>query len=86
MTIAHDAHPSTRVTRGLKLYRDRGHAIERTGPSTYRIPSCFGDGSYLVDVRATFCTCPDHRRAKALGEACKHRIAAEIAHSKRRTA
>ena len=57
--------------------------IERTGPSTYRVPSCSGTDSYMVDVRAGFCLCPDHRRAKALGEACKHRTAAEIAHAKR---
>ena len=75
--------PTTRTERGIKLYCEHHDEIERTGPSTYRVPSCSGTDSYMVDVRAGFCLCPDHKRAKALGEACKHRSAAEIAHAKR---
>lgn len=75
--------PTTRTERGIKLYRDRHDEIERTGPSTYLVPSCTTDETYMVDVRAGFCLCPDQRRAKDLGEACKHRTAAEIAHAKR---
>ena len=84
MTIAHPAPPSTRTERGIALYRERHDEIKRTGPYTYRVPSCSGADSYIVDVRAGFCLCPDHQRAKALGEACKHRTAAEIFRAKRR--
>ncbi len=78
--------PTTRVQRGVRLYRDHGHEIEHVGFLTYRVPSCTGEGSYLVYLDLHACTCPDHARAKAKGERCKHYHAAHIAHCKRRAA
>jgi predicted nucleic acid-binding Zn finger protein len=78
------AHPSTRISRGIALHRERGVEIERTPGGTYRVPSCSGETSYVVYLgEFTFCSCPDHRRAKEAGEACKHRVAAEIFVAKR---
>jgi hypothetical protein len=82
--------PSTRIGRGIKRYRDHGAEIERIGIHTYRVPSigcaCTGRGSYTVYSDLRCCTCPDHPRAKAAGERCKHVIATEIMVSKRRAA
>jgi predicted nucleic acid-binding Zn finger protein len=77
---------TTRVQRGIALYRERADEIERTGIHTYRVPSCTGSGSYTVYSDLRWCTCPDHPRAKAAGERCKHVIATEIVASKRRAA
>jgi len=79
------APPSTRLQRGIALQRERGHEITRTTGGTYRVPSCTGDASYHVYLgEFTFCSCPDHRRAKEAGERCKHVHAAYIAAAKRR--
>ncbi|MDP9479905.1 MAG: hypothetical protein M3R38_30295 [Actinomycetota bacterium] len=80
------APPSTRLQRGVRLFNERGHEIERIATHTYRVPSCSGEGAYLVwtDMRA--CSCPDHKRAKAAGERCKHVHAAEIVLAKGRAA
>lgn len=77
---------TTRLQRGIALHRERGAEIERIATHTYRVPSCSGEGAYLVwtDMRA--CSCPDHKRAKAAGERCKHVHAAEIVLAKRRAA
>ncbi len=80
------APPSTRLQRGVRLFNERGHEIERIGIDTYRAPSCTGEDSYLVFTDLRCCTCPDHRRAKAAGEACKHRVAIDIFIAKRRAA
>lgn len=79
-------HRTTRLQRGVRLHRELGHEIERTTAHTYRVPSCTGEGHYLVwtDMRA--CTCPDHPKAKAAGERCKHLYAALIVLAKRRAA
>jgi uncharacterized Zn finger protein len=77
---------TTRLQRGVRLFRERGHEIERIGINTYRAPSCTGEDSYLVFTDMGCCTCPDHRRAKAAGEACKHRVAVGIFTAKRRSA
>ncbi len=79
-------HKTTRLQRGVRLFQERGAEIERTTAHTYKVPSCSGEGAYLVwtDLRA--CTCPDHIRAKAAGERCMHVIAAEIVLAKRRAA
>ncbi len=77
---------TTRLQRGIRLYRDHGHEIEHVGFLTYRVPSCTGEGSYLVYLDLHACTCPDHPKAKEAGARCKHVVAAEIAHCKRRAA
>jgi hypothetical protein len=85
-TTKDTAPPSTRVTRGIALYREGAHEIERVGIHTYRVPSCTGTGTYTVYSDLRCCTCPDHPRAKANGERCKHVVATEIIVSKRRAA
>ncbi len=80
------APPSTRLQRGVRLFRERGHQIERLEIHTYAVPSCSGDETYTVYTDMGCCTCPDHRRAKAAGEACKHRVAVEVFTAKRRAA
>jgi hypothetical protein len=80
------AHPSTRIGRAIKLHCEHGAEIERVGIHTYRVPSCTGTGTYTVYSDLRCCTCPDHSRAKANGERCKHVIATEIVVSKRRAA
>ncbi len=78
---------STRLERGVRLYRERGHEITRTTGGTYRVPSCSGEASYHVYLgEVTTCSCPDSRRAKQDGEYCKHVHAAGIAAAKRRAA
>lgn len=75
---------TTRLQRGVRLFLERGAEIERIAAHTYRVPSCTGEGSYTAYTDLRCCTCPDHMRAKAAGERCKHVIAAEIVLSKRR--
>jgi hypothetical protein len=70
--------PAARIGRGIKLHREHGAEIERTGIHTYRVPSCTGTGTYTVYSDLRCCTCPDHPRAKAVGERCKHVVATEI--------
>ena len=83
-TSVHPPELAARLIRGVALYRERGGEIEHAGVHTHRVPSCTGDGYYVVwsDLRA--CTCPDHPRAKALGARCKHFYAAEVFADKRR--
>ena len=78
--------PSTRLIRGVRLYLERGHEIERLEIHTYAVPSCSGGGRYTVFTDLRCCTCPDHRRSKEAGEACKHRVAVEVFVAKRRAA
>ncbi len=80
------APPTTRISRGIALHRKRGAEIERIAIHTYRVPSCSGDERYTVFTDMGCCSCPDHRRAKAAGEACKHRVAVEVFVAKRRAA
>jgi hypothetical protein len=48
------------------------------GDFTYKVSNSKGDGSYLVDLRAETCECPDFRyRAQANRMKCKHLIAAQ---------
>ena len=78
---------TTRLQRGIRLFADRGHEITRTSGGTYLVPSCSGESHYVVYLgEFAFCSCPDHRRAAKVGEACKHRTAASIAAAKRRAA
>ena len=80
------AAPSTRLQRGVRLYHEQGIQIAQTEGGTYIVPSCTGDGEYVVyaDHDFSFCSCPDHRRAVAANEVCKHRAAVEIVRAKRR--
>ncbi len=82
------AAKTTRLQRGIRLFAERGHEIERISAHTYRVPSGTGEGHYTAYTDLRACTCPDHIRAKALGngERCKHVIAAEIVLAKRRAA
>ncbi len=68
-----------RERRGITLYRDRGEKIEYLRGSLWTVPSCSGEGLYLVDLRAEICGCPDFERR---GENCKHIYAAAIASAK----
>jgi hypothetical protein len=77
---------TTRLQRGVRLFRERGAEIERLEIHTYAVPSCSGDETYTVYTDLSCCTCPDHRRAKAAGERCKHYHAVEIFTAKRRAA
>ncbi len=79
--------PTTRLERGVRLYRKRAHEITRSTGGTYIVPSCTGEGHYVVYLgEVTTCSCPDSRRAKDVGEYCKHVHAAAIAAAKRRAA
>ncbi len=80
------AAKTTRLQRGIRLFAERGHEIERIAAHTYRVPSCSGDETYTVFTDMGCCSCPDHRHAKAAGEACKHRVAVEVFLAKRRAA
>ncbi len=77
---------TTRLSRGIALFHERGAEIERLEIHTYAVPSCSGDETYTVYTDLRCCTCPDHRAAKKAGEACKHRVAVEIFVAKRRAA
>ncbi len=79
-------HKTTRLQRGIRLHRELGHEITRLEIHTYRVPSCSGNEAYTVFTDMDCCTCPDHRRAKAAGVACKHRVAVETFTAKRRAA
>ena len=68
------------------MARLRGDKIERTWAFTWCVPSCSGEDYYVVRLDTRTCTCPDHERAKELGESCKHIMAAEIVAAKRRAA
>ena len=77
---------TTRIERGIRLHREHAGEIERVGIHAYRVPSCTGTGSYAVHADLRYCSCPDHPKAKAAGERCKHVVAVEILVSKRRAA
>ncbi len=77
---------TTRLQRGIALYRERGYEIKPLELDTYSVPSCVGDGTYTVFTDLGCCTCPDHRRAKEAGQLCKHRVAVEVMIAKRRAA
>ncbi len=68
-----------RERRGIALYRERGAEIEHIKGRTWAVPSCSGEGIYLVDLRAETCGCPDFEHRE---ENCKHIYAAAIASAK----
>jgi hypothetical protein len=71
--------PETRALRGLALFRQRGEEIEHVKGWLWAVPSCSGEGLYLVDLKAGECECRDRPPA---GEVCKHTAAATIARAK----
>lgn len=93
-SVAHQSRISpdvrARVLRGLKLFQERGHEIERAPrPASFYIPSCSGEERYEaslgIDDDAPSCSCPDFRRRQ---QACKHVYCLEIwtAHRNRQRA
>lgn len=72
---------TTRIERGIALYRDRGEEIAHVRGTVWSVPSCSGSSAelYLVELTGGICTCPDRPPA---GEVCKHATAATIASSK----
>ena len=74
------ANANTRQARGIALFRSRGEQIEHVEGWRWRVPSCSSSGTYLVDLRAESCECPDQPPE---GEVCKHITAAIIARTKR---
>lgn len=68
-----------RERRGIALYRERGEEIEHLRARLWAVPSCSGEGIYLVDLRAEICGCPDFEHRE---ENCKHIYAAAIASAK----
>ncbi len=81
MTIPEAPRGDTREVLALRLYRERGAEIERTGPYTYLVPSCTGTGSWAVNYRGETCDCPDFERRRV---PCKHVYAVGIHRAKRR--
>ncbi|MDP8953310.1 MAG: hypothetical protein M3N18_13960 [Actinomycetota bacterium] len=79
--IAQPAPPTTREARGLALYREHGHLIEKVAPDFYLVPSQDGERFYHVDYRGEVCDCADHRYRHAT---CVHIYAVGIARAKRR--
>ncbi len=73
---------TTRIERGIALYRERGDEIERTTANTYSVPSCSGETTYVVRLDRGTCECPDHARHPEL--TCKHLSAATIKAAKLR--
>jgi hypothetical protein len=68
-----------RERRGIALYREYGKEIEHVKARTWAVPSCSGEGIYLVDLNAETCGCPDFEHRE---ENCKHIYAAAIANAK----
>jgi predicted nucleic acid-binding Zn finger protein len=77
------------ITRGIRLTAERADEFERVGPWTWIVPG-EGRDSYTVDLRHSYCTCPDFqiRRSKLnrKPEPCKHIFACEIVSAKRKMA
>jgi hypothetical protein len=72
---------SARLQRGIALAEERFEEITRTGPYIWTVPSCTGEHTYTVDLKAKTCSCPDRPPAP---ERCKHFSAA--AYKKAKTA
>ncbi len=75
------APTTTREQRGLALYREHGHLIEKVAPDFYLVPSQDGRRFYHVDYREESCDCPDHAYR---GVTCVHIFAVGISLAKRR--
>ena len=80
------AHPSTlrrsaRLQRGIALAEERFEEITRIQPCIWSVPSCSGEGVYVVILKSSECSCRDRPPE---GERCKHVSAAS--YKKARTA
>ena len=82
-TVAHGEREGTRESRGLALYREHGHLIEKVAPDFYLVPSLASPGErfYHVDYRDETCDSPDHEHR---GAACLHVYAVGVKLAKRR--
>ena len=69
---------TTRMERGIGLFRKRGHEIIEAAPGVYKVPSCSGKATYAVDLNRERCSCPDRVTP------CKHLFAATIFAAKKR--
>ena len=78
------AGTTTRIERGIRLFAERRHLIERTTANSYKVPSCTSDEVYLVCLDLRSCTCPDHPAAKAINQRCKHVTACQLVKEHRR--
>lgn len=79
-SLAHRATPTTtRESRGIRLFEQRGDDIQHLDGWRWRVPSCSGEAVYVVDLRAQSCQCPDYQRREL---PCKHVYAASIARAK----
>jgi hypothetical protein len=54
----------------------------RTAPFVYNVPSCSGDGFYVINYKREMCDCPNATRHPEL--TCKHVYAVGIHRAKRR--
>lgn len=70
---------TTREERGLQLFRERGAEIRHLSGRRWAVPSCGGEGVYVVDLHQDTCSCED---AIWNGGGCKHIIAASVARAK----
>src|SRR5215207_1818475 len=50
---------SARLQRGIALAEERFEEITRTAPYIWTVPSCTGEHTYTVDLKAKICSCPD---------------------------
>jgi len=62
------AKATTRVMRGVALFRERGDEIEYLTGSLWAVPSCSGSALYVVDLKVEECECPDRPPE---GEVCQ---------------
>lgn len=71
---------TTRMERGICLFRERGHQIREVEPGIYRVPSSTGRGFYRVNLERETCECRDHQHRRVR---CLHFYAALIFAAKR---
>src|SRR4051812_3028742 len=81
------AQPSTlklsaRLPRGINLAEEQFEEITRIAPYLWSVPSCTGEHTYTVDLKAKTCDCPDRPPAP---EKCKHYLAATYKKAKTAT-
>lgn len=78
--------PDSRIGRGIKLAAERGDEFERVAAWTWIVPGCSGRETYTVDLRHSYCTCPDFQIRRSSEnrkpEPCKHVYAAEVVSAK----
>lgn len=71
-----------RITRGIRLYKDRASEIAVYLDGTYGVPSNTAeDVLYSVDLEAESCECLDHQMRRSV---CLHLVAATYYRARRR--